>query len=209
MPKPPTPTPPPEQTGRPVAYHDDHIRAAEHLAETLADVPARPAIDGDLTWQLDAVCATVDPELFHPAGDFDNLNIDIATGTCGKCPVRAACRQLRYDLMAVGSVWGGVYYGTKTRGTRPCLVAGCDRPVLSKQGQYCSFEHEHTVHVGTMRGYEAHRKASVAVCKPCREAKRENARRYRDPDAQVRHSREGYGGAPDYRRPGAGRRVPV
>ncbi len=152
---------------RPIAFTTAEIPAAEQFADSLCNLdPVRPDDD---TWVLKARCKDVDPDTFHPASDTDDQRINTAIVICAACPVKLACRNKRYDIGAVGSVWGGVYYGHRARGERPCSHKGCTNKVKAARAYWCGYEHEHAAKVGTRAGYQLHRKNRVPVCKACAE----------------------------------------
>jgi hypothetical protein len=153
---------------------NDRLRLAERVADMSSTVEQLPIVPGDGEAWLDlAECRGVDPDQFHPVSDPITASaladIAAALAVCDNCPVHAACRDQRYDLGAVGSVWGGVYYPNGARGVRPCATKGCRLPVDSPRGTYCGFEHEHAVKVGTDAGYKLHRKAKTSPCAACKE----------------------------------------
>lgn len=190
---------------RPIAYTTAQITEAEQAADLLSTVQLDPYTPGDDSWIERARCGTADPELFHPLTDLATVQIEEAVGFCRACPVKRGCRMRRYDIGAVGSVWGGVYYGTKAQGSRPCAYGGCTKPAVSPQNGYCGFEHEHAVKVGTTAGYSLHQRAGVAVCPACSDARQRDALKYRD-NSSSRGVR-GPAGAKAYQGPHAGRRV--
>lgn len=194
----------------PVAYTTDDITVAEQAADLRSTVPLDRYTPGDDQWVRRAKCgagsaAPVDPELFHPTSDADTRTINAATQFCRGCPVKVACRFRRYDLGAVGSVWGGVYYGTDTRGKRPCAWTGCTTPARNMQNGYCGFDHEHAAKVGTPAGYSVHIKAEVGVCEPCRDARQKSALKYRAGSSS--RGVFGQAGAKSYQGPKSGRRT--
>lgn len=149
----------------------DRLRLAERIADLSSNVEQLPVVPGDGdAWLALAECADVDPDQFHPMNDpISNgalADLAAALAVCDDCPVHAACRDRRYDLGAVGSVWGGVYYPSGARGVRPCATKGCTEPA---RPTYCGFEHEHAAKVGTDLGYNLHQRARVPACPACRE----------------------------------------
>lgn len=55
-------------------------------------------------WTDDAVCATVDPELFFPTIGGD---AGPAKKVCAACPVAAQCLREAIDDPSLDGVWGG------------------------------------------------------------------------------------------------------
>lgn len=159
------------------------LRLAERVADLASTVEQLPIVpsDGD-AWLDHAECKDVDPDQFHPMTDpiSNSALVEIvgALAVCDACPVHAACRDRRYDLGAVGSVWGGVYYPNGARGIRPCATKGCSLPVESTRSSYCGFEHEHAVKVGTDAGYKLHRKSKTPPCAACKQGHYENRLKY-------------------------------
>jgi WhiB family redox-sensing transcriptional regulator len=57
-------------------------------------------------WQQRALCAQVDPHLFHPdAGD--SAIVGQAKRVCGRCPVRRQCLDHALTHGETRGVWGG------------------------------------------------------------------------------------------------------
>lgn len=191
---------------RPIAFTTGEVTEAEQTADLLSTVQLDPYVPGDDSWVKRARCGdSVDPELFHPLTDLATMQIEQAVEFCRACPVKRGCRMRRYDIGAVGSVWGGVYYGTKARGKRPCAYGGCTKAAVNPQNGYCGYEHEHAVKVGTSAGYSLHLRAQVDVCPACADARQRDALKYRD-NSSSRGVR-GSAGAKSYQGPPAGRRV--
>jgi len=63
------------------------------------DLPKPP------TWTEQAVCASVDPELFFPEKGGPTRS---AIAVCHGCPVAAQCLQLALDSNAEHGIWGGL-----------------------------------------------------------------------------------------------------
>jgi WhiB family redox-sensing transcriptional regulator len=76
----------------------------------------------DLTWQLDALCAQVDPEIFFPEKGGSTRE---AKATCLGCDVRAEC--LTYALITDQrfGIWGGLSERDRRRLKR---LDGADDP---------------------------------------------------------------------------------
>jgi hypothetical protein len=160
------------------------LRLAEILADRASTVTQLPIVADDFhdSWLNLAECKDVDPDQFHPMNDpiSNSARADLAAALAvyDACPVHAACRDRRYDLGAVGSIWGGVYYPNGARGVRPCATRGCSLPVESPRSTYCGFEHEHAVKVGTDAGYKLHRKSKTPPCAACKEGHYSGRLRY-------------------------------
>lgn len=62
--------------------------------------PQRP------TWQADANCRGVDPDLFFPDGP--GLDAQVAREICSDCPVRGDCLDYAIDHGERFGIWGGL-----------------------------------------------------------------------------------------------------
>ena len=69
-------------------------------------------------WQVDALCAQVDPEIFHPGPGEDQRP---ALAICSRCPVTTQC--LNHALATEGGARYGIWGGT-TPNERHQLAAG-------------------------------------------------------------------------------------
>ena len=58
----------------------------------------------DLTWMDSALCAEVDPELFHPAKGESTVP---AKSVCAVCDVRTECLDYALDHPELRGIWGG------------------------------------------------------------------------------------------------------
>ena len=63
-----------------------------------------------MDWRDDAVCITVDPELFFPVGNTGPAleQIERAKAVCGRCPVTEQCLQYALETNQDSGVWGGM-----------------------------------------------------------------------------------------------------
>jgi len=63
-----------------------------------------------MTWQDDAACNTVDPELFFPVGSTGDAvpQIDAAKAICRSCPVIGRCLEFALSSRQDFGVWGGL-----------------------------------------------------------------------------------------------------
>ena len=80
----------------------------------------------NIDWHAEAVCATVDPYLFHPVnGAHSAIAVGICNGTGDEapCPVKDKCLEwaLRFESVA-GAISVGVYGGT-TAPEREAILA--------------------------------------------------------------------------------------
>lgn len=62
-------------------------------------------VDGPLAWQVEALCAQTDPELFFPS---EGKSAKAPKRICGACAVRAVCLQYALDRNEEFGVWGGL-----------------------------------------------------------------------------------------------------
>ncbi|MEU2143585.1 WhiB family transcriptional regulator [Streptomyces globisporus] len=82
-----------------------------------------------LDWMLSAVCAGIDPELWHGTGG----NITKAKRICASCPVRPQCEAYGRDLEGAASlkerhgVWGGTDAKTRSRRRKQARPVKDDR----------------------------------------------------------------------------------
>lgn len=64
------------------------------------------AVDGEpLAWQDEAVCATADPEIWHPEKGGSTKE---AKKICRGCPVRHPCLQYAMETGQRFGIWGGL-----------------------------------------------------------------------------------------------------
>lgn len=67
--------------------------------------------DKGYDWRDEAVCASVDPELFHPIGyksGSDLLQIEQARAVCNSCPVKAKCLEFAIEKRIPDGIMGGL-----------------------------------------------------------------------------------------------------
>lgn len=80
------------------------------LTSQAARAPASDA--GRSTWRADALCRTVDPELFfHPEGERGGarrVRQQRAKQVCAACPVVEACRRFALNSRQLHGIWGGL-----------------------------------------------------------------------------------------------------
>ncbi|XNZ00534.1 WhiB family transcriptional regulator [Micrococcus luteus] len=69
----------------------------------LATEPAE--IEGELAWQVDALCAQTDPEAFFPEKGGSTRD---AKKVCGSCPVRQECLDYAMANDERFGIWGGL-----------------------------------------------------------------------------------------------------
>ena len=70
----------------------------------------------DDAWQVDALCAGMDPELFHPERGVAQRDLREAKAVCAACPVREPC--LAYALtppVEKFGIWGGFTWQQRRR----------------------------------------------------------------------------------------------
>lgn len=65
----------------------------------------RPAREGELDWQDDALCAQTDPEVFFPARG--GLTVD-AKRICAACPVRDKCLEWAMEAKPMYGMYAGL-----------------------------------------------------------------------------------------------------
>ncbi|PNV31903.1 WhiB family transcriptional regulator [Streptomyces sp. DH-12] len=104
------PTRPPHRTvgphrivfRRPRRTDDDHHGTAR-AAAAVRSALARPI------WE-EALCRTVDPELFFPVGEAGAAAVQTAEAKriCGRCPLTRACREWALSEGEDSGVWGGL-----------------------------------------------------------------------------------------------------
>lgn len=59
----------------------------------------------DLSWQKDAACRGVNPELFFPTRGDDTR---VASRICSSCPVREECLEYAISHVEKFGIWGGL-----------------------------------------------------------------------------------------------------
>lgn len=64
----------------------------------------RPPPPADSNWQEQAVCASVDPDLFFPPKGLPSRE---AKSVCSGCPVRVECLEYALTIPLIFGVWGG------------------------------------------------------------------------------------------------------
>ena len=78
----------------------------------MTTLTGRPiALAASDTWKEEAVCRTIDPELFFPEGRGAQLEVmtEDAKAVCiGGCPVRAECLEFALETRQDSGVWGGL-----------------------------------------------------------------------------------------------------
>ncbi|NIL77666.1 WhiB family transcriptional regulator [Rhodococcus sp. B10] len=70
-------------------------------------------VDAD-DWDVDALCAQVDPEMFFPEGPPSAIHSQVvaAQQVCADCPVKQKCARRALTSLSVSGVWAGVYMGS-------------------------------------------------------------------------------------------------
>jgi len=63
-----------------------------------------------MTWQDEASCMTVDPELFFPVGTTGDavVQVEAAKAICRSCPVAGLCLEFALSSRQDFGVWGGL-----------------------------------------------------------------------------------------------------
>lgn len=77
-------------------------------------------------WTKDAVCASIDPELWFPE---KGNNSRSAKKICAACPVREECLRAALEQPERYGVWGGLSEHERRKlrpTTRTCKAEGCD-----------------------------------------------------------------------------------
>ena len=59
-------------------------------------------------WELEAVCRTVDPDIFFPVSPGKASAAEPAKAICRRCPVRLKCLQGALEREEVVGIWGGM-----------------------------------------------------------------------------------------------------
>ncbi len=59
-------------------------------------------------WELDAVCRTVDPDIFFPVAPGKEDSAGPAKAVCRRCPVRANCLAVALERDEMIGIWGGL-----------------------------------------------------------------------------------------------------
>lgn len=103
------------------------------------------------SWTDQALCATVDPELWFP--EKGALNRE-AKRICGGCPVAAECLEYALARNERYGIWGG-YSELQRRGMRGPLPKGIQQKPITH---------------GTYGGAVAHRRRDEPICDACRRA---------------------------------------
>lgn len=90
-----------------------------------------------MSWQEEAACAGMGPDLFFPSSGTDTL--EPAKALCRRCPVRDACLIEALEEGHEGGVWGGLdeparrkLRGQMRRGIRP-VVDGVELSVSLRE----------------------------------------------------------------------------
>jgi hypothetical protein len=145
-------------------------------------------------WYEHALCATVDPELFHPEKGGSNA---AAKRICAGCDVLEQCRAYALEQPAdqLHGIWGGTTakdrrairagLGLNVKPLQPCGTRAAYMRHLKDDEQPCdacaraNFDYHRaregrssrpqTEH-GTTRGYRQHRRLGTKTCKDCRAA---------------------------------------
>ena len=62
-------------------------------------------VEGELAWQVDALCAQTDPEAFFPEKGGSTRD---AKKVCGSCTVRSECLEYALSNDERFGIWGGL-----------------------------------------------------------------------------------------------------
>ena len=126
-------------------------------------------------WQMDALCAQVDPELRFPDGSapHGSQTTQDAIAMCHRCPVQQRC--LEYALDAEGSQYWksryGIYGGLRPierysiyvqSRERECAECGKTFQYTHAHTRFCSNRCRHAARRERERRYEAARKGATA-----------------------------------------------
>lgn len=122
------------------------------------------AITTPQPWMTDAVCATVDPDLWYPERG-DGYSSRWAKRVCRACPVIAECLAYALDQGEEYGIWGG--------------TSANERRVLAGKNPRGDFREVGSC--GSLAGYRTHHRAGETPCQPCLDARAEHeaARRAR------------------------------
>ncbi len=71
----------------------------QHLVDWVESI-----LEGDLSWQGDALCAQTDPDAFFPEVGDDTY---LAKCVCRNCPVREECLDFALEHNETIGIWGG------------------------------------------------------------------------------------------------------
>lgn len=80
--------------------------ATVQVMESAAGLWTVLGLDGDATWQADAVCAQTDPDAFFPDSEQPSHQVRDAKAVCAGCPVRLEC--LEAGMGEPFGIWGGL-----------------------------------------------------------------------------------------------------
>jgi WhiB family redox-sensing transcriptional regulator len=58
------------------------------------------------SWRQQAACRGLDPAIFYPASDDDEIS-DVAKDVCAVCTVREACLEFALAVREKQGIWGG------------------------------------------------------------------------------------------------------
>ena len=116
------------------------------------------------SWVNEAVCATVDPELFFP--DKAGAKAFDAKRVCRVCPVQAPCLEWALENNEVG-IWAGTSENQR-------------RMLRRERGMRLPNDHRSPIEHGTNAGARAHYRAGEKPCAECEEAALQYGRRLRE-----------------------------
>lgn len=87
---------------RPLQLDDAHMDDASALLDTIW---SPTEVEGELAWQVDALCAQTDPEAFFPEKGGSTRD---AKKVCTACPVRQECLDYALEKDERFGIWGGL-----------------------------------------------------------------------------------------------------
>lgn len=115
-----------------------HLRVAGHDVTSLLTYEVEVLFGDDLTWQLLALCAETDPDLFFPEKGGSTLD---AKKVCGECVVRPDCLEAALANNEQFGIFGGLSERERRKikrdraqaagDTRRCEQCGEDKPTDS------------------------------------------------------------------------------
>jgi len=113
-------------------------------------------------WTEDAVCASIDPELWFPEQGFSSKT---AKKICATCSVREECLQAALEQPERFGVWGGLSEHERRKlrpTTRICKAEGCETEFSpgSSHGVYCSEDCRRTARI---KSYDDCAKALLCI----------------------------------------------
>ncbi|MBK3563190.1 MULTISPECIES: WhiB family transcriptional regulator [unclassified Streptomyces] len=124
-------------------------------------------------WELNAVCRTLDPDIF-----FRSSEKAAAKAACGRCPVRAECLEaVMASEEGLSATYRDGIFAELEPGERAALAEGrgeAKRPVKRTRGQG-----RKQAECGTRSAYQRHQRKGEPIDQACKDAHALGNREYR------------------------------